>query len=137
MVDTRFSVSIQILLTLAYHGEELSRSEMLAKAVKSHPTFIRKLVSRLVAGGLVQSVRGKGGGVKLAIDPQDITLKDIYLVALDEKPIICTHKNTVTKSCAVSCSMNDILKKLVYDMDANTQTHLEKTRLSDLLKKIS
>lgn len=90
-----------------------------------------------MAGGLVTSVRGKGGGVKIALDPREITLKDIYLVALEEKPIICTHKNPVHKSCALSCSMSDILKKLVYDMDANTQAHLEKIHLSDLLKKIS
>ncbi len=137
MVDTRFSVSLHIMITLAYDRDSLSNSEILATSLKTNATFVRKLVSKLVAGGLVESQRGKGGGVRLGKDPKQISLKDIYLVALDEKPIISTHKNPVHKSCAVSCSMSEILKKLVHDMDANTQAHLDKIRLSDLLKKVS
>ncbi len=93
MVDTRFSVSIQIMMALAYCGEdELSSSETLAKSLKTNPTFIRKLVSGLVEHELVQSYRGKGGGIKLAKSPDKISLNDIYLASTGEKRLISIHK---------------------------------------------
>ena len=42
--------------------------------------FLRKLVKRLVVGGLIESRRGKGGGVALAQDPKTISLYDIVKV---------------------------------------------------------
>ena len=65
MVDTRFSVSVQIMVTLAYHSDELMNSDLLSKVLKTNPTFVRKLVSKLVEAKLVDSFRGKGGELKL------------------------------------------------------------------------
>ena len=78
MVDTRFSVSIHIMTTLAYNEGELMNSDMLAKGLKTNATFVRKLIARLVSAELVESFRGKGGGIKLAKDPHKISLKDIF-----------------------------------------------------------
>lgn len=72
MVDTRFSVSVQIMMTLAVHSDELLNSDFLSKVLKTNPTFIRKIVSNLVEAGLVESFRGKGGGVKIATPPESI-----------------------------------------------------------------
>ena len=39
--------------------------------------FLRKIVKRMVAAGLIRSARGKGGGLRLARDPRRISLLDI------------------------------------------------------------
>lgn len=137
MVDTRFPVSVHIMVSLAYHSDELMNSDQLARVVKTNATFIRKLVSRLVDAGLVESYRGKGGGIKISRSPDQISLKDIYLASLEEKPLLCTPKKPVTKACPVSCSMNDILCKVIDGMEVTTQNYLASMTLRDLLQQVT
>lgn len=137
MVDTRFSVSVHIMVSLAYHQDELMSSEDLAKVLKTNATFVRKLVSRLVEAQLVESYRGKGGGIKLARSASDISLDEIYSASLEEKPLMCTPKKPVTKACAVSCSMNEILCNISGGIENSTKSYLSKMTVGDLLKKVS
>jgi Rrf2 family protein len=136
MVDTRFSVSVQIMMTMAHHNDEMMNSDILAKALKTNPTFVRKLVSKLVAANLVHSFRGKGGGIKLAKTPNDISLKDIYLASTEEKTLLSVHNKPVIKACQVSCCIKEVLDDIVVGIEDSTISFLSKKRLSDLLKNI-
>lgn len=61
---------------------------------------VQKLVSRLSAAGLVESVRGSGGGFRLARPPATITLADI--IEAIEGPIgIATCVDDSRDDCAV------------------------------------
>ena len=136
MEDTRFSVSIQIMMMLAHHPDELLSSEGMAGALQTNATFIRKLVSHLVSAGLVESFRGKSGGIKLAKAPGQITLKDIYVAATEEKKLIAVHQKPVLKKCAVSCCIGDVVEEIADDVEKMTKLHLAKKTLSDLMKKV-
>ena len=137
MVDTRFSVSLQIMVTLAYTSDELTNSEYLAKTLKTNPTFVRKLVSRLVEANLVTSFRGKGGGIKIAKSPESITLKDIYAASTEDKAFISAHKKPVARACPVSCSIDDIFCEITDGIESSTKSYLSKKFLSELVKKVS
>jgi len=137
MVDTRFSVSVQIMMSLALHSDELLNSDGLAKVLKTNPTFIRKLVSNLVAAELVESFRGKGGGIKIAKSPVDITLKDIYIASTEEKKLISRHSKPSTKACPVSCCIENVLDEILEGIEASTKSNLAKKTLQDLMKKVS
>ena len=136
MIDTRFSVSIQIMMTLGHHPDELINSETLAKVLKTNPTFVRKIVSRLVASNLIKSYRGKGGGIELAKHPSEISLNDIYLASTDEKKLINVHKKPVTKACDVSRCIDSVLEHVVCGIEKSTQSYLSKKLLSELIKKV-
>lgn len=136
MVDTRFPVSIQIMTTLAHRPDELVNSDELAKVIRTNPTFVRKLVAKLVEAGLVTSFRGKGGGIKLAKSPNEISLKDIYLASLEDKKLMCTPKKPAMKACVVSCAMGEILDEVVTGIENTTLAYLGKQHLSDLLSKV-
>lgn len=136
MVDTRFSVSVQIMMTLALHSDELLNSEMLAKVLKTNATFVRKLVSNLVEAGLVESFRGKGGGIKIARTPSDINLSEIYAAATEQKKLISLHKKPTVKACAVSCCIENVMDEISTGIERSTETYLAKKTLSDLLKKV-
>lgn len=137
MVDTRFPVSVHIMVSLAYHQDELMNSDQLASVLRTNPTFVRRLVSRLVDAGLVQSFRGRDGGIRLARPPKEINLKDIYIASTEEKTLLCTPKKPSTKACPVSCSMTDILCQLVDGIENSTHVYLAKLTLNDLLKKVN
>ncbi len=138
MVDTRFAVSVQIMTSLAYRygGEELMSSEDFGHILQTNPTFIRKLITKLVQANLVESFRGKGGGIKLARAPREITLKEIYQAVMADKRLVATHEKPAFKHCPVSCSMGQILCDVVTGMERSTLSYLEKQRLSDLVSKI-
>jgi len=136
MVDTRFSVSIQIMMTLAKHQDELLSSEDLSKVLRTNATFVRKLVSNLARAKLIESFRGKGGGIKIAKDPSEISLEEIYMASTEEKPLINVHKKPVTKVCSISCCIEEILTDLVIGIEQSTQNYLSKKKLSDLMKKV-
>lgn len=135
MVDTRFSVSLQIMMTLAAHQEEgLMNSEFLARVMKTNPTFVRKLTARLVDGKLVESFRGKNGGIRLARTPRDIGLDEIYAVATAEKPLMPCATRPVAKNCKVSCSMERVFEGISGGIETATRTYLARQTLADVLK---
>lgn len=136
MEDTRFAVSVHIMTALANSQDELMSSENLSVSLKTNPAFIRKLIARLVDAKLIESFRGKGGGIKLAKKPSEICLRDIYLASTDNKPFVCTPNKPSEKNCIVSCAMGDILQDVVQGMEAASLSYLSKISLSDLLSKV-
>ena len=69
-------------------GERLSAAALAAETGVPVPTA-QKLMGKLAAAGLLQSVRGAGGGFVLARSPTDISLAD--MVEAVEGPIAMTQ----------------------------------------------
>ena len=135
MVDTRFPVSVHIMTSLAYNQPDLVSSEQLALSIKTNPSFIRKLVVSLAAAGLVESVRGKAGGIRLAKKPKDITLDQIYS-AVTDNTLIAVPNKAPNKSCTISCGIGDILCKLSQEIEENTLKQLAKKNLNEILVQV-
>ena len=135
MVDTRFAVSVHILTALACSKDCLLTSPTLAKSIRTSPVVVRRLVSKLVENGLVESFRGKSGGLKLSRRPEQISLRDVYLAATDG-PLLAVTNKPAQKECAVSCSMGKILGEVVDGLEAASLDYLGKIKLSDLAKKV-
>jgi Rrf2 family protein len=108
----------------------------LARSLKTNPAFVRRLVRRLVEAGLIQSSRGKGGGITLARPPKEITLKDIYIASLQDKQLVCLPKKSPKISCPVSCSMTDVLAKIVNGIENSTQKYLAEITLEQIVNSI-
>jgi Rrf2 family protein len=123
------------MTALANNQPNLVSSEQLAISVKTNPSFIRKLVVSLSAAGLVESVRGKSGGIRLAKSPKDITLDQIYR-AVAENALIAVPSKSPNKHCAISCGMGDILCKISQEIEEVTLKQLAKRRLSEILGQI-
>lgn len=135
MVDTRFSVSVHIMTALAFSRPHLMSSVELAKGIKTNSSFIRKLVVSLSAAGLVESVRGKSGGIRLAKRPQDISLAQIYR-AVAATPLVAVPGKTPNRSCEVSCGMGTILCALSQDIEEAALKMLDRRSLQDVLAQL-
>ena len=132
MVDTRFPVSLHLLTVLAHHQPNLVSSEQLAMSIKTNPSFIRKLIVSLSSAGLLESVRGKAGGVRLAKNPSEITLDQVYK-AVTESSLIPLPDKSPNKSCAISCGMKNVLENISDEIQENTLKQLAKKSLRDIL----
>ena len=90
MLDVRFSRSLKVMLLLGHAKEEGSpvlSSAQLARSLDTNPSLVRKLMVPLVQDGLVASVKGRSGGVRLGRPADQITLEEIYHSSIGDKPL--------------------------------------------------
>lgn len=136
MVNQQFATAVHVLTALACNKKELMNSDNLAISVNTNPVVIRRLLSQLTKAKLVLTIRGKSGGFKLAKEPVNITLKDVYL-ALSPTELIAPRDKTPHKDCAVSCAMHSIMTTVADGTQKAMLKYLETQKLSDLSKKVS
>lgn len=135
MIDQRFAASVHIMTLLAAHSNELQTSEFLAGSIRTNPAVVRRLLAKMVEAKLIDSFKGKSGGVRLAKTPNQITLKDVYKAVSDKNLLNCRDINP-NKACKVSCSMKEIFQGVSEGLEAHSMAYLSKIRLSDILAKI-
>lgn len=84
-ISTRGRYGLRILLDLAIHhgGSRPRLMREIAVTQSISEKYISRLIIALRGAGLVQSVRGAGGGYMLAKNPQEITLLEV-LEVMDE-----------------------------------------------------
>ena len=75
--DSRLSGVLHVLLHIAEHRGPVT-SEVLAKAMKTNPVVIRRIMAGLREQGYIRSEKGHGSGWMLACDLSKVTLLDIY-----------------------------------------------------------
>ena len=70
------SYAIRTLIYCAVNAPGLSRISDIAKAHSISELFLFKLIKPLVEGGLIETVRGRKGGIRLGRPATEITLLD-------------------------------------------------------------
>ena len=76
------------LVELAKHPGEFISSKVIASRQEIPVNFLPQIIALLGSPGWVTGVRGPGGGVRLEVDPAEITIKDV--IELIEGPIAIT-----------------------------------------------
>ena len=113
-------------------GDNLvSLTELSARQDISLP-YLEQLFVKLRRAGLVESVRGPGGGYKLAKPPSEIRVIDI-LGAVDET-IDAMHKGAGASGASSGSRAQSLTNRLWEGLSANVYVFLHQTRLSDVVK---
>lgn len=79
-------MAVHALAVLAQRDEGAS-SAYVAGSVNTHAVALRRVLSDLVAAGLVEAQVGRGGGYRLSRDARRITLADVYQAIEPEGPL--------------------------------------------------
>lgn len=89
------------LIFMATMPNELATIKAMAERFDIPKSHLMKVISKLVAHGYVNSVRGKQGGVLLAKPAADITLREVIEVMENTlEPIDCVGQHCVIlKTC--------------------------------------
>ncbi len=87
MITREVDYAIRAVLYLSTQdGRRLVATSELAREMLVPYRFLRRIVQKLVDGGLVEAQRGKGGGVRLTRGCRDISLFDV-LQTVDPKAL--------------------------------------------------
>ncbi|MGE0237682.1 MAG: Rrf2 family transcriptional regulator [Parvibaculaceae bacterium] len=128
--DSRLSGVLHVLLHMAEQEGPVT-SELLARAMRTNPVVIRRILAGLRDQGFVRSEKGHGGGWTLACDLTRVTLRDIY-DALDCPSLIAMGNRTEAPGCLVEEAVNAALDRAVRDAEALLLARLGEITLAGL-----
>lgn len=80
-----FRLAVHGLVVLAETGDICS-SVMLARDLKAHAVFLRRVMAQLVQARIVVAREGRDGGYRLARPAEEITLAEVYLAVKAAEP---------------------------------------------------
>lgn len=102
--------TLRVLMYLALDRTRLATIPEIANAYGISENHLMKVVHQLARAGVVESVRGKGGGIRLARAPADIRLGDIVRASEGDAPIVeCLSGDPQACRIASSCRLKGIL----------------------------
>ena len=117
-------------LAMAPTGSLLSLAEISKRQDVSLP-YLEQLFVKLRRAGLVDSVRGPGGGYRLARSPSEIRVSDI-LGAVDET-VSAMHTGAGASGAVSGSKAQSLTNRLWEGLSAHVYVFLHQTRLSDVI----
>lgn len=104
--------AVRMLMYCAANEGQLSRIGDIAEAYSVSELFLFKILQPLTKSGLVVSVRGRNGGIRLGRAATDITLLDVVKVTEENFAMAECFENDATECPLVdSCGLNTALRK--------------------------
>ena len=104
--------AMRILMYCAANDDRLSRIPEIAAAYSVSELFLFKILQPLVEHGLVQTVRGRNGGVKLGRTAEAISLFDVVRVTEESFAMAECFENDAAECPLVdSCALNSALRE--------------------------
>jgi Rrf2 family nitric oxide-sensitive transcriptional repressor len=124
--------TLRVLMYLALDRTRLATIPEIAAAYGISENHLMKVVHQLARAGVVESVRGKGGGVRLARAPDEIRLGAIVRASEGNAPIVeCMSGDPGACRITAPCRLKGIL---VNAFDALYDS-LDEHTLADLVEK--
>jgi Rrf2 family nitric oxide-sensitive transcriptional repressor len=104
--------TLRVLMYLALNREELVTIPTIAAAYGISENHLMKVVYQLSRAGVVESTRGKGGGIRLACEPGDVRLGAIVRQSEGAAPIVeCLGEEAGACCIAPACTLHGILEE--------------------------
>lgn len=121
--------TLRVLMYLALEPERLATIPEIARAYAISENHLMKVVHQLAKSGVVESVRGKGGGIRLALPASEIRLGAVIKQAEGDAPIVeclgLEPQCNLTPACK--------LKGVLYEAFAALYQSLDRYTLADML----
>jgi len=125
---SQYAVQAMLKLAINFNGEAVTLTEIASKQ-KISLSYLEQLFSNLKKAGLVQGVRGPGGGYLLNMSPDKITIADIIASMEPAKEDFSENYEANTKDD------DDCLTELIWsELSEQLNEYLKSISLADLVK---
>ena len=128
--------ALRVLMYAAVNNEGLVNIAAIAQTYGISKSHLMKVVTLLVKGGFLASVRGKGGGLKLAQPPEHIRVGAVVRVCEPMPLVECFGENNrclIPESRRFSCILQGGLKAFLNHLDGFTVADLINKPTHDIL----
>lgn len=123
--------AMRILMYCAANSGRLSRIPEIASSYGVSELFLFKILQPLVEHGMIETVRGRNGGVRLGRAAEAITLFDVVRVTEDNFAMAeCFENDAVECPLIDSCALNSALREALNAFFAVLARH----SIADLVK---
>ncbi len=133
-ISTRVRYGLKALVYIAEKSREdkLVRIKEIADDQNISVQYLEQILFKLKNENIIEGKRGPNGGYRLAKNPEEITLHELYKILDEEEKVIDCNESKENKancngqSCGTTCIWNKI---------ENAMTkRLEETTLNDFIK---
>lgn len=133
LISTRGRYALRIMADLAERRSEgFVPLKDLARCQEISEKYLESITKLLVKAGLLEGLRGKGGGYRLVKPPEKCTLEEILLLTEDTlAPVSCLEPGAAACPRAADCRTLPVWEGL----DGLIRDYLRQRTLADLLRK--
>ncbi len=113
--------ALRLLMHLAQHPDRLCTIGEIAETFSISESHLMKITHRLGQSGWIETVRGKGGGMRLAIQPAHLSIGQLVRsMEADLAVVECLgdhNQCTLSPNCRLSSLMQGALNKFLNHLD--------------------
>ncbi|HZW21157.1 Rrf2 family transcriptional regulator [Noviherbaspirillum sp.] len=104
--------SLRTLMYLGIHRENLVTIQDIADAYGISKSHLMKVVHQLGLSGLVETIRGRSGGLRLGKEPEEINIGDVVRnTEPDFMMVECFNREINECVLSPSCELQDVLRR--------------------------
>jgi Rrf2 family protein len=123
---TNYALHTMLFLAMNTHNKLVGVQE-LAEKQKVSPTYLSKILTKLVKEGMINSTSGVNGGYSLSQNWNEISFLDI-IHAIEGKSSLF--------DCCLDSPSECAIKKIMLSAEGKMEEELKNQKLADLVKKI-
>ena len=127
-LTTMSDYAMRLLMYVARHPERLCTISEVARAYEISEAHLMKITHQLALAGWLETVRGKGGGMRLAAAPGEIKLGAVVRSIESDFAIVeCLTNDTacgLSGSCQLTGIINGALQSFMHYLDRYTLADL-------------
>jgi Rrf2 family nitric oxide-sensitive transcriptional repressor len=120
--------ALRLLMYLAQQPDRLCTIAEIATVHGISEAHLMKITHQLALAGWIETVRGKGGGMRLAAVPEAINLgKVVRSMESDFQLVECFgpgNECTITRGCRLASVMSGALQEFMAHLDGHTLANL-------------
>lgn len=130
--------ALRVMIFLGSHQGRLCSISEISNAYGISHNHLMKVVHRLVKAGFVESVRGRGGGIRLARPPGEIPVGQVVREMEDGFDLVDCGSCAIAAGCGMTRVLNEAVRAFLGVFDSYTFADLPKggTPLALLWRKV-
>ncbi len=115
---TRYTdYAMRVLLYLGTRGDDLCSIADIARAYDISQNHLMKVVNDLVNAGYLRSVRGRGGGIRLAKAPDAINIGALVRHTEDDLQLVECGSCMIAPACGMTGVLDEALLAFLHVLD--------------------
>ncbi len=101
--------SLRVLIYLGVSSEDLATAQQISQAYGISQNHLVKVIHNLARLGIIESFKGRGGGIRLALEPSDINIGELIRKLESESPLVECFTESSQCKLTPSCKLKNLL----------------------------